>query len=200
MDFFTSIVKSKSMATSTTTTKQPKKKALPIPQEHTERDERAAALIRRYALYCTGSTFLPSMVLDVAAQTAIQTKMIIELGKLYGFETDEQIVRTAVTSGITSLGGRMLSGALAGLAKQFTPLKSLFGGLLEAAFSGFLTAEVGLYYQQQLIAGHNPGDVTVVDIIDHITDQIQAGKFNPTASAGLRNQFAYLFPSSETNK
>lgn len=157
--------------------------------------ERADALIRRYALYATGSALIPGFGLDVAAVTAVQTKMISELGKMYGFENNDQLIRTAVTAGITALGSRVLSGALAGLAKTVTPMKGLIGGAMQAGFSGFVTAETGFYYLQRMQAGDNPGDVKVTDIVGYITDQVKAGKFNPTSMGGLKNQLSYLFPA-----
>lgn len=175
-------------------------KGLPIPQNGTltdDRADRADAIIRRHALYATGSALIPGFGLDVAAVAAVQTKMVGELGMLYGFDNNDQLLRTAVTSGITALGSRVLSGAIAALAKSFTPIKGLIGGAMQAGFAGFVTAETGFYYFQRLEAGDNPGDVNVTEIIGFITDQVKAGKFNPSSMGGLRNQFSYLFPAGK---
>lgn len=156
--------------------------------------DRADSLIRRYALFATGSALIPGFGLDIAAVTAVQTKMVSELGKLYGFDNNDQLLRTAVTSGITSLGSRVLSGAITGLARTVTPMRGLIGGAMQAGFAGFVTAETGFYYLQRLQMGDNPGDVKVTDIVSYLSDQVRAGKFNPASMGGLKNQFSYLFP------
>ena len=170
---------------------------LPAKNSPNGKQEEAEALIRRYALYGTGAGLIPSFGLDVIALTAIQVKMIKDLANLYEYDVDDQMIRMTITTGITSLGGRLITGVASSLARAFSPLKFLIGGATQAALSGFMTAEIGKIYQARLSSGENPADITVSEIINHIVAQVQEGKWNPTKVAGFRSNFGYLLSSNK---
>lgn len=153
------------------------------------RTEEVNAIIRKYALFGTATGLIPVFGIDVAAATAVQTKMVQDLAKVYGYDISDQWTQTAISNGVTALGGRMLSGLISGLAKSFSPLKALVGGALSAAFAGFITAEIGKIYHAKMQAGVNPADITASDVVNHIIAQLREGKFNPT---NIRSQFSYL--------
>lgn len=153
--------------------------------------EEADALIRRYALFGTATGLIPTFGLDVAAATAVQTKMIKDLADIYEFEIDDQLMRTAVTSGITALGGRILTQIASILATNFSPLKLFLGGATSAVVSGFLTMEIGKLYQSRMELGENPADIGVMDIVNHVVGQIQEGKWDP-AKLSLGKQVSSL--------
>lgn len=145
------------------------------------KNEKADALIKRYALFGTAAGLIPTIGLDVAAATALQTKMIRDLAGIYGYDIDDQLVRTAITTGMTAIGGRILSTLAETAAKSFSPLKMVMGGATAAAISGFLTLEMGKIYQAKMQDGHNPADIGVLEIVNHIVAQVQAGKWDPTS-------------------
>lgn len=153
--------------------------------------EEANALIKRYALLGTASGLIPVIGLDVAASTAIQTKMIKDLADVYEFDISDQLLRTAITAGLTSLVSRVLTEAATRLAGTFGPLQMLLNGATYGAVSGFLTLEVGKIYQTQMELGKNPADVTLVAIADHIIDQVKEGKWDP-ASLSLTSQISSM--------
>lgn len=157
---------------------------------HPKREE-ADALIRRYALFGTASGLIPTFGLDVAAATAIQTKMIKDLADIYEFDIDDQLMRTALTSGITALGGRLITMMASMLATSFSPLKMFLGGATSAVVSGFLTMEIGKLYQSRMELGENPADIGVMDIVNHVAAQIQEGKWDP-GSLSLTKQMSSL--------
>lgn len=161
-------------------------------------EEQANAIIRRYALFGTATGVIPSFGLDVAALTALQVRMIKELADVYDYDVNDQMIRMTITTGITALAGRLLTGIAGTLAKTFSPLKFLIGGATQAALSGYTTAEIGKIYQARLSSGQNPADITVSEIINHIIDQVQQGEWNPTKVAGFRGQFGYLFGDSSS--
>ncbi|WP_116127794.1 DUF697 domain-containing protein [Lewinella sp. IMCC34183] len=159
--------------------------------------DQADSIIRRYALYGTAAGLIPSFGLDVIAMTAIQVKMIKDLADLYDYDVDDQMIRMTITTGITSLGSRLITGVATSLARAFSPLKFLIGGATQAALSGFMTAEIGKIYQARLASGENPADVSVSEIVNHVISQVQQGKWNPTKVAGFRNNFGYLLSSNK---
>ena len=165
---------------------------LPAKNSAQGKEQQADAIIRRYALYGTAAGIIPSFGLDVAALTAIQVKMIRDLADLYEYDVNDQMIRMTITTGVTALGGRLLTGIATSITRAFSPLKFLIGGATQAALSGFTTAEIGKIYQARLSSGQNPADITVSDIVNHIVEQIQEGKWNPTRVGGWKGNFGYL--------
>ena len=143
------------------------------------KQEEADAIVRRYALFGTATGLIPVMGVDVLAATAVQTKMIKDLAKVYGFSVDDQLLQTAITSGLTAIGGRVVTQIASTLAASFSPLKMLIGGATQAAVSGFLTLEMGRMYASKMELGVDPVDIGVMDIVDHIVAQVQEGKWDP---------------------
>ena len=171
---------------------------LPATTEAGNKQEQADSTIKRYALYGTATGLIPSFGLDVAALTAIQVKMIKELANIYEYNIDDQMIRMTITTGVTSLGSRLVTGVLTSITKAFSPLKFLIGGATQAALSGFMTAEIGKIYQARLSSGQNPADITVSEIVNHIVAQIQEGKWNPTKVGGWRGNFGYLLGDNKS--
>ena len=147
-----------------------------LQEKRTESD----ALIKRYALLGTASGLIPIFGLDVAAATAIQTKMIKDIADVYEMDIDDQLIRMAITTGITALAGRIITEAASMLAGSIAPLKMFVNGATSAAVSGFLTIEIGKLYQSKMELGQNPADVSFMEIVDHVVAQIKEGKWNPS--------------------
>ncbi|SEQ16979.1 DUF697 domain-containing protein [Neolewinella agarilytica] len=149
------------------------------PELEAKRQE-ANAIIRRYTLFGTITSFIPNFGLDVVAATAVQTKMIKDMADVYGFDIDDQLLRTAITTGVTALGGRILTEIASTVATSFSPLKVFLGSATQAAVSGFLTLEIGNLYQSRMELGENPADIGIMDIVNHIVAQVQEGKWDPS--------------------
>ncbi|CAH0999009.1 hypothetical protein LEM8419_00302 [Neolewinella maritima] len=184
----------------TTSTASASSENLPTTTDTANKAEQADAIIKRYALFGTATGLIPFFGLDVAAMTAIQVKMIKELANVYEYDIDDQMIRMTITTGVTSLAGRLVTGVLTSITKAFSPLKFLIGGATQAALSGFLTAETGKIYQARMSSGENPADITVSEIVNHVVAQIQQGEWNPTKVAGFRNNFSYLMDNKESDK
>ncbi|MCP9236737.1 DUF697 domain-containing protein [Lewinella sp. JB7] len=170
---------------------------LPAKTDLQNKNEQADAIIKRYALFGTATGLIPTFGLDVAVLTGVQVKMIKELARVYEYDVDDQMIRMTITTGVTSLMGRLITGVATSITKAFSPLKFLIGGATQAALSGFLTAETGKIYQARLANGENPADITVSEIVNHVVAQIQQGEWNPTRVAGFRNNFSYLLGSNK---
>jgi uncharacterized protein (DUF697 family) len=152
----------------------------------------ADQIIQRYAFMGTATGFIPVFGADVAANTAIQTKMIVDLAAIYDYDIDEQLLRTVITTGITSLGSRILTGIAAALAKSFPLFSTLATSVARAAVSGFITMELGKLYQSMMEEGRNPAEVDVLMIVGHLVEQVQAGKWDPTQIGNPANHINYL--------
>lgn len=156
----------------------------------------AEKIISRYALLGTASGLIPIIGVDVLASTAIQTKMIRDLAEVYEYDVDDQLIRMALTTGITALGGRVITQIAGSLAQTFTPIKMFVNGATQAAVSGFLTLEMGRIYQSKMELGENPADIGVMEIVNHIVAQVQEGKWDPS-KLSLTNQLSGML---KTNK
>lgn len=158
----------------------------------TAKNEEADALITRYALFGTATGLIPTMGLDVAAATAVQTKMVRDLAEIYDYKIDDQLVRTALTMALSSVGGRILSTLANVVAGSFTPLKVLLGGATSAAVSGFLTYETGKIYQACMQEGKDPAEIGVIEIANHIVAQVKSGKWDPTSYSVQRQLSSFI--------
>lgn len=176
------------MASSSNTTTETRKNGVPTSvavakQSNTAnldaKQKEAEALIRKFALMGTASGFIPVMGVDVLASTAIQVKMIKDLAEIYDYDIDDQLMRMAITTGVTAVGGRLLNAMAGSLAQSFAPVKMFINGATQAAVSGFLTLEIGNIYKSKMELGENPSDIGVMDIVNHIVAQVQEGKWDP---------------------
>ena len=183
-----------------TTTDSTNGENLPATTNDSNKDAQADAIIKRYALFGTATGLIPTFGLDVAVLTGVQVKMIKDLANVYEYDVDDQMIRMTITTGVTALAGRLVTGVLSSITRAFSPLKFLIGGATQAALSGFMTAEVGKIYQARLSSGQNPSDITVSEIVNHIVSMVQEGKWNPTKVAGWRNNFSYLLDSGSSDK
>jgi len=183
-----------------TTTDESNGGNLPVSTDMQNKNEQANSVIRRYALFGTATGLIPAFGLDVAALTAVQVKMIKELADIYEYDVDDQIIRMTITTGITSLAGRLVTSVATAVTRAFSPLKFIIGGATQAALSGFLTAETGKIYQARLADGQNPADVTVSEIVNHVISMVQEGKWNPTKVAGFKSNFSYLLGSNDNKQ
>ena len=156
----------------------------------------ADSIIKRYALFGTASGLIPVIGMDVLASTAIQTKMIKELAEVYEYDIDDQLVRTAITTGITALGGSLLTKVAGSLAQSFSPVRMFINGATQAAVSGFLTLEIGNIYKSKMELGENPSDIGVMDIVSHMVAQVQEGKWDPNKMS-LTGQLGNLLQSNQ---
>ena len=159
--------------------------------------EESDALINRYALMGTATALIPVTGVDVLAATAVQTKMIKDLAEIYGFSVDDKLIQTAITSGVTAVGGKLVTLVMSTLAASFSPLRMLIGGATQAAVSGFLTMEIGRIYASKMELGVDPADIGVMDIVDHIVAQVQEGKWDPKKLT-LTNQLSGLITANKS--
>lgn len=160
------------------------------------KSEEADKIIKRYALFSTASGLIPFIGLDVLATTAVQTKMVSELAEVYGYDIDDQLLRTAINTGIASVAGRILTQIAESLAETITPLKAVINGATQAAVFGFLTLEIGNIYKSKMELGENPADISVMEIANHMVSQVQEGKWDPN-KLSLTNQLGGMFSANK---
>ena len=162
----------------------------------TAKSAEADKIIKRYALFSTASGLIPLLGVDVLASTAVQTKMIHELSDVYGYDISDQLLRTVINTGVTSVAGSLMTQLAGSLAKTVTPLKMFVNGATQAAVSGFITLELGNIYKSKMELGENPADIGVMEIVNHIVNQVQEGKWDPN-KLSLANQLGGMFTANK---
>lgn len=170
---------------------EPSRTLIPVTDE---RDERADYIIGRYTLFGTGAGVLPYSGINVAALTAVQTRMIQELAELYDVDFSQSTVRLVAQNIVVSVAGQVVAGGVTRLIKSFGPLRYLLGGVTSAALSGALTAEIGQIYREHFERGGTLADITLEDIVQQIRKQIERGEFKPANFGGILGQLKYLRP------
>ena len=63
-----------------------------------DKDVAAQEIVKRYALYAAGAGLIPIPVADFAAITALEVKMLHDLGDMYGVPFSQETVRPIVAS------------------------------------------------------------------------------------------------------
>lgn len=112
--------------------------------ETAPRQERAQAIVRRNVYWALGLGLLPFPLVDIAAMTGVQVKMIAELSALYEVKFAEERARTAVVALTTGLGSVALAGAIAGSLFKLVPVVGVLAGAVGVPlFGGALTHALG---------------------------------------------------------
>lgn len=161
----------------------------------TAKSSEADTIIKRYALISSATGFIPFIGIDVLAATAIQTKMVKDLSDIYEYDIDDQLLRTVINTGITSVAGRILTQIAGSLAETITPLKMFVNGATQGAVSAFLTLEIGNIYKSRMELGENPADIGVMEIVHHMVSQVQEGKWDPN-KLSLTSQLGGMFDAN----
>jgi uncharacterized protein (DUF697 family) len=104
----------------------------------TDRIAAAEAITRRYAAYCAGAGMIPVPYLDLVALTALQVKMVSELGDLYGIEADATRVKALVGTLFASAATWSLFHGIPGQIVRRVPVLNLVG----IAWKPFVSAAV----------------------------------------------------------
>jgi uncharacterized protein (DUF697 family) len=141
--------------------------------DHASRKVRAEAVIRRNVLWALGGGILPLPILDVAAVTAIELKMLKELANIYQVEFSPGIARKIIYSLLANIGlvgvGTLLGGSI---AKLIPFLGVSLGFISVSVLVGSFTDSLG-----QTVLIHLEGGGTLED-------------FSPTAMANFfRKEF-----------
>ena len=127
--------------------------ALASPEAGARRTQ-AQQIVRRYLGWSAGAGALPLPLIDVAAVTFIQLKMLREISALYGIAFAETRVRAFVAALTGGLAPSALAGATAGSAAKALPGVGWFVGTATvAAFAGASAYAVGHVFIEHFESG-----------------------------------------------
>lgn len=117
---------------------------------------RAKDLVRTHALYASGAGLVPVPVADLAAVTAVQVNMLLDLTSLYG----RHYSRNALREFATALSGGAAARIGASALKAIPGIGTLLGGATMSITSGATTYAVGMVTIEELEQGREIGSTT----------------------------------------
>jgi len=117
-------------------------------------DTTAREIVKRYSMYSAAAGLIPMPWVDMAAITAVQLKMLAELGKVYNVPFESDRVKPIVASLLRAYASTEIGyGAGASLLKAIP----LVGGVLSAvsvpAFASGFTYAVGKVFITHFASG-----------------------------------------------
>jgi len=128
----------------------------PPPEDAPSVLPKAKEMVRTHALYASGAGLVPVPVADLAAVTAVQVNMLLELTSLYGRSYSRNAMRefaTALTGGAAARIGASALKAIPGIG-------TLLGGAAMSITSGATTYAVGMVTIEELEQGREIGSTT----------------------------------------
>ncbi len=123
----------------------------------------AEAIIQRNVLWSLGAGLLPLPLLDMLLVSGVQLKMLKELSDLYEVKFSESLVKTTLTSLLSSVGGVAIGAAL---GASITKLVPVVGTALGVAASPILVGSF-TYAAGRVFLMHFESGGTFLDFDPH---------------------------------
>ena len=119
-----------------------------------DKDVAAQEVVKRYALYAAGAGLIPIPLADFAAITALEVKMLRDLGEMYGVPFSQETVRPIVASLIGGYSATRIGYGVGGSMMKSLPVIGQALGLLTVpAFGAGLTYAIGKVFIQHFASG-----------------------------------------------
>lgn len=135
-------------------TSQPTTTEAPVGGDSTARIERAKDVVQRNVYWAMGAGVLPLPLVDIAAITGVQLKMLRELALIYGFKFSEGLAKKAVMSLLVGVGTVGIGGLIGtSLVKLLPVIGTSLGVASVPVVSGMLTHAVGRTFVMHFEAG-----------------------------------------------
>jgi uncharacterized protein (DUF697 family) len=120
----------------------------------TDKDMLATEAIKKYSLYSAGAGLIPVPLVDFAAISAIQIKMLKQVSAIYEIPFDDERGRSIVAALIGGLAGTNLGYGLGrNLLKAVPFVGPVLGGFSVSAMGGAVTWAVGRVFMQHFASG-----------------------------------------------
>ncbi|MBP2227692.1 uncharacterized protein (DUF697 family) [Azospirillum agricola] len=145
-----------------------------------DRRAKADEIVRKHAILAAGLGLIPVPVLDLAAISGAQYKMIRELADLYGVPASNDRLRSIVTA---LLGGGLpfllSTGSLGAVAKSIPVVGTVVGIAVMPSLAGAATLALGRVFTAHFRAGGKLLDLDVDELREHFHREFEAAKSNP---------------------
>jgi uncharacterized protein (DUF697 family) len=144
-----------------------------------ERFDKATALIRRYSYWSAGFGLIPVPVIDLAAITGTQIKMVRDLSAIYEREFSEDMVRASVGALVGAALPIAVGGSTISALKTVPIIGQVAGTLLLPALAAASTIAVGRVFVQHFEAGGTLLDFDPEKMKAHFEAEFRKAKDGP---------------------
>lgn len=142
------------MATNTTGSKAQETKGSESDSATMEVDNaQVMSIIKEYSAYASGAALVPAPGLDLATLIGVQLKMVHSIGKLYDVKLQDNKLKLAISSLITTLPAGGITMAGASLLKVVPFVGSFLGALASPAYYAASTYAVGKVFNAHFASG-----------------------------------------------
>jgi uncharacterized protein (DUF697 family) len=128
-------------------------------------EEQANKLVKNYMWWSMGAGLIPFPLIDLAAVTGVQIKMLKDVSDIYDIEFSQNRGKSIVSGLIGSIVPNTLSHSMLGSLFKVVPfIGTISGSVSMAVFSGAATYAIGKVFIQHFEAGgtflnFNPSEV-----------------------------------------
>jgi uncharacterized protein (DUF697 family) len=120
---------------------------------------------------------VPFPVLDLVALGAVQTRMLMDLSKVYGHSFSKEAANAIVSVLLGTLIPGAAAGAVMGSAIKTAPGVGTLAGIASmSAFGAAATYAIGKVFARHLAGGGRPGDFSASSIADDLKAEFKRGK------------------------
>ena len=160
-----------------------------VTEQMRKRDEQAKAIIKRQTYWAIGLGIIPFPLIDVAAVTAAQLKMIASLANLYGQEFSQSWGKSVLGALVGGVGAAGLAhGSFGSMVKAIPGVGLLFGLVAMPTMSGATTYAVGKVFHLHFSSGGTMLNFDVEKMRRYYEQQLQEGvKVAENATASGRS-------------
>jgi len=135
--------------------------------------EQADNIIRNHVIWSMGAGFIPVMVADIFAVSALQLDMIRQMCRVYNVDFQETQGKALVTSLTSTTIARLGAGSL---VKLVPGLGSMLGGATVSAFAGASTYALGEVFKKHLESGGTILDFDPDRLRKYYKEKFEKGK------------------------
>jgi uncharacterized protein (DUF697 family) len=119
-----------------------------------DKDVLATEIVKRYSLYAGGAGLIPVPMVDFAAISAVELKMLAEIAKVYGVPFEHDRVRPIVSALIGGYATTKLGYGIGGSMLKSVPLVgSLLGLVAVPGFAAGVTWAIGKVFITHFASG-----------------------------------------------
>jgi len=138
-----------------------------------EKEKHADSIIRNHVIWSMGAGFIPVLMADVFAVSALQLDMIRQMCKVYDVEFQEVQGKAIVTSLTSSALARVTAGRL---VKLIPGIGSWIGGMAVSSFAGASTYALGEVFKAHFSSGGTILDFDIDRLRKFYKEKFEKGK------------------------
>ncbi len=142
-------------------------------EDRSQRSAHADTIIRNHVIWSMGAGFIPVVVADVLAISALQLDMIRQLCRVYEVDFSETQGKAIVSSLTTSALARIAAGSV---AKLIPGVGSVLGGMTTSVFAGASTYALGQVFKTHFEMGGTILDFDPARLKKLYREQFEKGK------------------------